>query len=59
EYQDAVMNPDAARAMLAGHDPVAAYAGDAALFGRIAGREDFVSLMRDAVARAEGFDKLG
>ncbi len=59
EYQDGVMNPEAARAMLAAPDPVAAYAGDASLFGRIAGQEDFTRLMRDSVARAESFDKLG
>ncbi|MDR1745142.1 MAG: mannitol dehydrogenase family protein [Planctomycetota bacterium] len=57
EYQDGVMDAGQARAMLSSADPVAAFASDAALFGDLAGKGDFVALLRSAVEKARRFVK--
>ncbi len=58
DYQDGVMNPERTMAMFRDPDPVAAYAGDASLFGPLAGRAEFVALLRDSIEKARSFDKL-
>ena len=52
-YEDGVMNPDEAKKMVQSSDPVAAFVADKALFGELAGREDFTALLREAVERAK------
>lgn len=59
EYQDGIMNAEQVRAMFKTPDPLAVFAGDDALFGALAGRDDFVKLLRGAVAVARTFDRLG
>lgn len=51
EYQDGLLDEAATRAMLTAADPVAAYCSDNMLWGELAGREDFIALMRDAVVK--------
>ncbi|HBB3870773.1 D-arabinitol 4-dehydrogenase [Kluyvera ascorbata] len=49
EYQDGILDADAVHAMFNAADPVALYAGDKALFGELALREDFTALLREKV----------
>lgn len=58
DYYDGVMDPKEARAMLASPDPIAVYANNAALFGPVAGKPEFVALLRESVDKAKAFDKL-
>ncbi|MDR0361207.1 MAG: mannitol dehydrogenase family protein [Planctomycetota bacterium] len=58
-YQDGILDPAAMKALYAEADPIAAYASDAALYGDLAGRADFIADMRAAVVEAERFDTLG
>lgn len=50
EYQDGILDAAAVHAMFESADPIAAYAGDKALFGDLTGREDFVALLREKIA---------
>ncbi|GAB3253796.1 mannitol dehydrogenase family protein [Chitinimonas naiadis] len=52
-YQDGIQDPAATRAMLTADDPIAVYAGDASLWGPLAGKPAFTALLRDAISRAE------
>lgn len=49
EYQDGILNADAMHAVFNSADSVATFAGDKALFGKLAGKADFVALIRKAV----------
>ncbi|SSY70875.1 D-arabinitol 4-dehydrogenase [Alysiella crassa] len=49
-YQDGILDEAAVRAMYASEDPVAVFASDKALFGELAGKPEFVELMREQVA---------
>lgn len=49
EYQDGILNADAMHAVFNSADPVATFAGDKALFGKLAGKANFVTLIRNAV----------
>lgn len=53
KYEDGVMNPDAAHAMFKAPDALAAFAKDEALFGDLAGRDDFLKLFRDSVLKVD------
>lgn len=48
-YQDGILDEAAVRAMYESSDPVAVFAGNPALFGELAGKAEFVALMREAV----------
>jgi len=50
EYQDGILNASAVHAMFESDDPIARYASDTALFGDLAGREDFAALLREKIA---------
>lgn len=52
-YNDGVMDPAKARAMFAAADPLALFAGDATLFGELAGQERLLALLRSAVAAVQ------
>ena len=49
-YQDGILDAPALHAMFESDDPIACYASDSTLFGCLAGREEFVSLLRDKIA---------
>ncbi|MEW5560494.1 D-arabinitol 4-dehydrogenase [Enterobacter asburiae] len=49
EYQDGILDANAVHAMFNAEDPVAFYAGDKALFGELALREDFTALLREKI----------
>ncbi|MCS2172899.1 mannitol dehydrogenase family protein [Scandinavium sp. TWS1a] len=49
EYQDGILDANAVHAMFNAEDPVALYAGDKALFGELAQREDFTALLREKI----------
>lgn len=49
EYQDGIIDEAAVRAMFESADPVEAFASDKALFGELAGKPEFVGLMREQV----------
>ena len=49
-YNDSVMNPDRVRAMFESADPLKAFAGDAGLFGELAGQERLIGLLRGSVS---------
>ncbi len=49
-YNDGVMNPEQAHALFAAEDPLRAFAGDAGLFGELAGQERLAELLRSAVS---------
>ncbi|WP_035056393.1 D-arabinitol 4-dehydrogenase [Andreprevotia chitinilytica] len=53
EYQDGIFDADATRAMLTSADPIAAYAADPMLWGKLAGDPAFTDLLRGAVARTQ------
>jgi D-arabinitol 4-dehydrogenase len=52
-YQDGVMDPAAAHAMLAGADPVGAFCGERQLWGKLTGNTELESALRAAIARAQ------
>ncbi|BDR16536.1 D-arabinitol 4-dehydrogenase [Vibrio sp. STUT-A11] len=52
EYQDGILDENAVHSMFDSEDPVAVYAQDVALFGELAGRADFETLLRDKIAAA-------
>ncbi len=49
EYQDGILDADAVHAMFNAQDPVALFAADKALFGELAGRDDFAALLREKI----------
>ncbi|MCS2148114.1 D-arabinitol 4-dehydrogenase [Scandinavium manionii] len=49
EYQDGILDANAVHAMFNAEDPVALYAGDKALFGELAQRDDFTALLREKI----------
>ncbi|CAI3936854.1 D-arabinitol 4-dehydrogenase [Commensalibacter communis] len=49
EYQDGILDAKAMHAMLDGADPIAQFTSDKALFGSLAGKAEFVSLMRKTI----------
>ncbi|MBB5190477.1 D-arabinitol 4-dehydrogenase [Silvimonas terrae] len=55
EYQDGILDASATRAMLAAADPIAAFCADPMLWGAIAGKPEFVVLMRESVERVNGW----
>ncbi|GGP24250.1 D-arabinitol 4-dehydrogenase [Silvimonas amylolytica] len=55
EYQDGILDANATRAMLADADPVARFCADPMLWGAIAGKPEFVVLMRESVERVNGW----
>ncbi|CAH0527396.1 Polyol:NADP oxidoreductase [Allocatenococcus thiocycli] len=52
EYQDGILDENAVHSMFDSEDPIAAYAQDVALFGELAGRADFETLLREKIAAA-------
>ncbi|QJW79573.1 D-arabinitol 4-dehydrogenase [Burkholderia glumae] len=55
EYQDGVMDPGVARAIVAADDPVAALAAERALWGSLAGDERLVRALRAGLARVDAW----
>ncbi|HEY2187368.1 MAG TPA: mannitol dehydrogenase family protein, partial [Caldimonas sp.] len=55
EYQDGVMAADAARALFAASDPLAAFCADRTLFGPLAGDSRLLDAMRRAEQRVRRF----
>jgi D-arabinitol 4-dehydrogenase len=55
EYQDGVMDPAAAHAMLDGADPLGAFCADRGLWGKLAGNAELETAIRTAVQRAENW----
>lgn len=53
EYQDGILDAAAMHRRLDAQDPLSDYASDAALFGSLAGRADFITLLRDTVAEVQ------
>ncbi len=49
EYQDGILDAQAVHAMFNAEDPIALFAGDRALFGELAAREDFAALLREKI----------
>lgn len=49
DYQDGILDPAAIHVMFESADPINAYCNDAALFGELAGKADFASLLRDKI----------
>lgn len=49
EYQDGILDAQAVHAMFNAEDPIALFAGDKALFGELAQREDFAALLREKI----------
>ena len=54
-YQDQAMDPQAAHALCAAADPVAAFAADALLWGSLAGDARLLAALRAAYARVQQF----
>ena len=52
EYQDGILDENAVHSMFDSEDPITVYAQDVALFGELAGRADFETLLRDKIAAA-------
>ncbi|MFZ6042874.1 D-arabinitol 4-dehydrogenase [Vibrio natriegens] len=52
EYQDGILDENAVHSMFDSEDPIAAYAQDVALFGELASRADFETLLREKIAAA-------
>ena len=50
EYQDGILDADAVHAMFASADPIAEFAHDSALFGELAQRAEFESLLREKIS---------
>ena len=57
EYQDQAMNPEAAHAVCAAADPVAAFCADPVLWGELAGDAAVLGAVRAAYARVRRFVK--
>ncbi|MDI2091210.1 D-arabinitol 4-dehydrogenase [Commensalibacter oyaizuii] len=55
EYQDGILNADTMHAMFNSADPIAIFAGDKALFGKIAGKAEFVTLIRQTVSELKNW----
>lgn len=55
EYQDGILDEAATRAMLAAADPLATFCADPMLWGAIAGKPEFVALMRESVQRVQAW----
>ncbi len=53
EYQDGVMDPEQVRKLYSAPDPLAVYASVSALFGTLAGKSEFVELLRKSVYATE------
>ena len=53
KYEDGIMDPARVHAMMAGPEPLAAFAADAALFGEMAGDAWLTGLLREAAARVD------
>ena len=51
EYQDGILDPAAVYSMFNSSDPVAIFATDEKLFAQLAGKAEFIDLMRQSVAR--------
>ncbi|WP_230880436.1 D-arabinitol 4-dehydrogenase [Commensalibacter melissae] len=49
QYQDGIMNQQAVHEMFKAGDPVAEYAGDKMLFGKLAGKPEFVKLLHNKI----------
>lgn len=50
EYQDGILDAPAVHAMFDSADPIAVYASNTALFGELAARADFATLLREKIA---------
>jgi D-arabinitol 4-dehydrogenase len=54
-YEDQLMDPASAKAIVSAADPVAAFVAERLLFNELAGNDQLLAAMRRALARVEEF----
>ena len=55
QYEDQLMDPASAKAIVSAADPVAAFVAERLLFNELAGNDQLLAAMRRAFARVEEF----
>jgi D-arabinitol 4-dehydrogenase len=50
EYQDGILDSQAVKQMFSAKDPIAEYAHDSKLFGELASKPEFETLLRESIA---------